>query len=464
MENVDFFRNKSVLLFCPHQDDEINEAGGLLLELSKIDCKINVVYSTNGDYTFNSAVRRKEAIKALKILGVKSENVIFMGYPDQNPNENNHFYMSNDDWKILDEIRYTNTIKDDDYHLLKHGIHVPINKNNFINDIMSIVLDLKPDIIICVDYDSHCDHRALSLSFHHAMGMILKKDFSYRPFVFKCFAYSTSYKSFYDFKNDYLLPTRFKNEEYALYKYSNPYYDWNERISFDVSNSTNKKLLIGNRLFRAITKHISQAFVEKAYSVINSDQVFFNRRTDNLCLYSKITCSSGIEEYLNDFLYFDSSDIMNGDLKNPILDRGIFKFDDDDTKRCIKIQFDNQVDITNVRFYKSVNYNDNIKNVIVRTENNEKKYELNEKEYICFLDDLNFKGIMNIEFIFEKNIEITEIEIFDNTSFFELNILNEDNKNSKISVKNKIIFIIDDIFIKVLTLYCKVLRKFMRRR
>ena len=48
--NCDLFKNKKVLLFVPHQDDEINIAYGLLYKIRNIAKNIKVVYSTNGNY------------------------------------------------------------------------------------------------------------------------------------------------------------------------------------------------------------------------------------------------------------------------------------------------------------------------------------------------------------------------------------------------------------------------------
>ena len=61
--------------------------------------------------------------------------------------------------------------------------HHEFNRDNFIKDIIFILKDYKPDYIYCIDFDSHPDHRALSLSVEYAIGKIINEDKKYRPVV-----------------------------------------------------------------------------------------------------------------------------------------------------------------------------------------------------------------------------------------------------------------------------------------
>lgn len=70
-------KNKNILILCPHQDDEINMAAGLIPVLIKNRSKVNVVYSTNGDFFVNMKYRYKEAKKSLKVLGVPKKIFTF---------------------------------------------------------------------------------------------------------------------------------------------------------------------------------------------------------------------------------------------------------------------------------------------------------------------------------------------------------------------------------------------------
>ncbi|MGB9706978.1 MAG: PIG-L family deacetylase [Microgenomates group bacterium] len=89
-----------ILIFAPHPDDEALACGGLIAYLSQRKIPKKIVFLTVGDgnpYSFwekrkikyapqefiKIGIRRqKEALEALKKLGVKQEEVIFLGYPD----------------------------------------------------------------------------------------------------------------------------------------------------------------------------------------------------------------------------------------------------------------------------------------------------------------------------------------------------------------------------------------------
>jgi len=89
-----------VLIFAPHPDDETLGMGGLISYLSSRKIPKKIIFLTVGDgnpYGFfeerkmryspkefieTGFRRRKEALNALKKLGVKQNEVIFLGYPD----------------------------------------------------------------------------------------------------------------------------------------------------------------------------------------------------------------------------------------------------------------------------------------------------------------------------------------------------------------------------------------------
>ena len=65
------YSNKKVLIFCPHQDDEINIAGGLIPVLKEKSCDVKVVYSTNGDYFVDKKYRFKEVYQYRAISSIR---------------------------------------------------------------------------------------------------------------------------------------------------------------------------------------------------------------------------------------------------------------------------------------------------------------------------------------------------------------------------------------------------------
>lgn len=90
-----------ILILAPHPDDEAIGCSGLIQEAVRKKADLRVLYLTNGDHnqaafvvyekrlTFRTGefihmgrVRRKESIKAMGLLGVPKDNLIFLGYPD----------------------------------------------------------------------------------------------------------------------------------------------------------------------------------------------------------------------------------------------------------------------------------------------------------------------------------------------------------------------------------------------
>lgn len=91
-----------VLVIAPHPDDEALALGGTIAQLRADGQQVLVVFLTNGDanraaknlFTLNPLRRpedyralgyrrQKEAVAALRILGVPTECVLFLGYPDR---------------------------------------------------------------------------------------------------------------------------------------------------------------------------------------------------------------------------------------------------------------------------------------------------------------------------------------------------------------------------------------------
>lgn len=436
------FKYKKLLIFCPHEDDEINLVGGLLLELKKINCSIRVVFSTNGDYYIKGKYRIREAINSLRILGIGKTNITFLGYPDQDQCNDNHLYMTDDNFISHNGLKYTYMPDGLEYHYIKHQEHCLINKKNFIGDIEELILEDKADYIICVDYDSHCDHRALHLSFETAMGRVLNST-DYRPIVLKAFAYPTTYKGVKDFKSGSLGISEFNKEDKALYRLQNPYYKWENRLCFNTRDVTSEKLLLFNKLFKAIMQHKSQQFIDEAYSVINSDQVFFLRRTDNLLYNARVKVSSGDKKYLNDFMLFDSSNIMKGYSSFPIIDKGYTRINDND--RYISINFRNKVNIEELNIYEYVNCKTNLDYITLEYDGCSRKCIVSKDNFVYHLNNLGIKNIKSIKIIFPSNIDISELELFDSNTVYENHI--NDNHIKPLSISDRLIFMFDDMII-----------------
>jgi len=85
-------------------------------------------------------------------------------------------------------------------------------------------------------------------------------------------------------------------------------YSWKNRIRIPVKHCVREN--IRNSFYtKALVKHKSQRIVTHADRIINSDEVYWKRRTDNLAFSAAISVSSGDGRYLNDFMLFNVDDV-----------------------------------------------------------------------------------------------------------------------------------------------------------
>ena len=305
-----------VLVLIPHQDDEINVAGNTIKNFNDLGAEVHVCYSTNGDYIIPASIRISEAISALDILGCSKENIHFMGYGDSlNNNSQGHIFYSKEN-TITSMAGYEETYAacgDKDYSFQYQNKHNQYNSNCFHNDLKHLILELMPDVIICVDLDTHADHRMLSLAFDDVMGEILHENSNYNPTVLKRFAYCLAY--FAD--NDFYQINLFSNKKPRVNREKNyfqafidtAYYQWNSRIRLPVICGEYSTFLFNKTLTKALKCHKSQSAVMHAGQIINGDEVFFRRRTDSISYTAKVETSSGNGRYLNDFRILGLDDI-----------------------------------------------------------------------------------------------------------------------------------------------------------
>ena len=431
-----FFKNKKILTILPHEDDELNLIGGLLNSNYIDKDKLYITYVTNGDYYCKTETRVKEVTKSLKRCGVKKENLIFLGYCDQQFSENTHIYMTdeNSSFESKNSRKETYFISgQNEYAWLKRKKHSQFNKEALINDLETLIMDIMPDIIFVNDFDSHPDHRCISLCFDSTIGKVLKKTKDYFPNIYKGFCYPTEYNGYDDYDNINLLSTKFKKEKNNEFDCQNPYYSWKERIRFCVGKETFKYSLLTNKLYKCLLEHKSQLLLRKYKSIINSDQVFWQRQTNNLCLTASIEATSGNTKYLNDFMTFDCENIMHKDTSFPIFKNVSWIPKKEDKEKKITIKLKNSSQISEIKFYQNSISKGKIKDINVKFDNGEKKYiqlenklcntlNVNTKEKINNIEievvsqETNDAGFSEIEIIpsKEKNVEFLKILIDDN--------------------------------------------------
>lgn len=420
---LNYYKNLKAMIIVPHEDDELNIAGGLLASNYFSPENTYIVYTTNGDYSCNHAVRIKESKKIANTLKIPFNNFIFLGYPDQAAKEENHIYNIHEPDVFVSKHKRTETFcipTKKEFHLQEYQKHAKFNHESLLNDYLCLLNKYKPDVIFCVDFDSHPDHRCTSLMFEKTMGIILKSNKEYKPLIYKGFAYPTAYKGENDLNSLNFKCSNFKTEPNSLTKLQNPYYEWDERIRFPVKFT---QKLFNNKLYKLLKIYRSQMIINMTTQIINSDIIFWQRRADNLCLNAQIKSSSGNHQYLNDFMLFDIDKITNGDIEIPKIKNNCWIPSKSDKKKEINIKLDKEYNIEKIVFYQTFIENSLIKKINIELSdgtkcdyilnNTKSKIKINTKSKIKWIkikiiESLgNFAGFSEIE-ILPKNENLFE--------------------------------------------------------
>ena len=121
--------HKKILIFSPHPDDEVIGMGATIYHIAHRGNVFKIVYLTDGErgvpgsmvQSRKKELRRKEAKKAVAVLGVREKNLEFLNLP---------YY-------------YTRMVTEED-----------------VDEVFALLTTFMPDIIfVCVDNDPHSTHK-----------------------------------------------------------------------------------------------------------------------------------------------------------------------------------------------------------------------------------------------------------------------------------------------------------------
>ena len=417
---------KSVLIIVPHQDDDLNVAGCLLDQLGNARIPIDVCFVTNGDYFHAETTRAKEVSKvATKIY----RNVYYLGYGDCGYDVPRLYNVEEKD--IISSYAGLNKTYGvgvfEDYHHMKYGELASYTKENIKNDLKDVILEVSADLIFCVDYDEHPDHRMVSLLFDECMGEILRFT-KYRPLILKKFAYLGNWFGEDDYFYRPMQETKCLSNGMRSKENDCLPYEWKDRLQLKVSPDLYRLRFWKSPLFKLAKLYDSQHVVMHYSKMINVDAVYWYRNTKNLALKACVTASSGTPEYINDFKICDSDNILNIPQSG-----GCNKFskcawvpDSNDSEKLIKIQFKERIDISAIRIIQNFNevghiskcklrFSDGSENIISLPENDWFLYDVNDKKNISWLtiQILDYTG---------AEAGIREVEVFDEDYNFPLEI------------------------------------------
>ena len=351
------FKNKKVMVIVPHEDDDLLISGQVLPPMYKNGADVRVVFATNGDKRVSAYTRQSEACNALEKLGIPREKVIFLGYPD-----GTQLYVGKKAYSFSSGWDHTYAGKGfKDYHFDRFGTHAQYTAENMVDDIESVILEYRPDYILAIDFDTHTDHRGVSISFEKAMERILKKESGYTPKVLKCFGYSLAWKSKPDFYalniKSTVMQDREKNND-PSYETDVPQYRWSSRVRLPIDKKSLSHSILRCSEYKALSEHLSQYAYCYSERIINGDSVYWNRRTDSLTYNADISVSSGDASLLNNFRLIGVGNRTAG--PNVKLENCVSRFDKSDAQKTVTVKFDSPKTVSCVSLYDNFGLNSNI--------------------------------------------------------------------------------------------------------
>lgn len=218
-----------ILILAANFGDEIALAGNMILNLTAARAEIFVAYS-------EEKIPSPKNICALKILGVPRDKIVYAA------------------------------------------------------DLRWLIVELRANIIFCVEAETAA-HEKLSAAFEKILGEILRETPDYRPEVYKKFTCATALNAPPDFYEPNLLSVRHPKigvtDGYDFDAIDRASYGWAERVRFPVPEACRKTLLKNNPLAAAIFAYKKNHW--SALRICNSDEIFFERRTDNQAHFAQVT-------------------------------------------------------------------------------------------------------------------------------------------------------------------------------
>ena len=291
-----FVSGRNVLVLVPHEDDEVNLAYGVIDAFAQAGSHVTIAFETNGDARLAPEIRNREAVWADALMGVASENLVFLGYPDL---VTNPAFISGDPLQIRSgaagRVKTYGVNGFLDYHTQRFGQPADYTRANLQADLRQLILDRRPDIIFTTDTDKHVDHMSLSQVFDLAMGDVLRAQTSYKPIVYKGYAYDYAWHGNDDFSQ---IPLKSAARPWVSAS-NNVCYQWEDRVRFPMPAEYLSYTLRGSKLHEILKTYASQNALVKQCNLQNSDKIFWERRTD--ALYGTVTATSGDASQLCDF-------------------------------------------------------------------------------------------------------------------------------------------------------------------
>lgn len=271
----------SIMIIVPHQDDELLLTAGIIKQAVLSHVPVHVVMATNGDYGCSDytvgRMRLNETIEGLKVLGLSSKHVTFLGYADTGMPESDsflaHLYNMSEDEVLPSHCSRTTygLVKKQDFHYEKYGEHCNYTRRNFRNDLQDVIAEMKPlNIFTTSEYDTHGDHSGL-YKFVVEILHSLNQESTYTPNLYSGIVHSLAGDEKWPLKEVLNKPFSCPNDFELTSKLK-----WDKRIIFSIPKEMIKNGI--NEKYKALSKHktaLKPDAVDFLYSFVKSDEVFW---------------------------------------------------------------------------------------------------------------------------------------------------------------------------------------------
>jgi len=164
-----------IAIVAPHPDDEVLGTSGLIQQALAVGAQVKVIYLTNGDH--NQVAfrrysqrhhlpadplalgkhRRTEAVSAMQVLGLATNDLVFLGYPDWWT-----LRLWQNYWEEENGALYNNATGSTDVpYPLNYSYHHPYRADCVTEDLCAVLREFKPTrVLVTHPCDTNPDHRA----------------------------------------------------------------------------------------------------------------------------------------------------------------------------------------------------------------------------------------------------------------------------------------------------------------
>lgn len=364
--------NRTCLVVAPHPADELFVAGKLIPPLVKRGWKVSVLFSTNGDSgTRKGTDAMRDALSALKILGVDGASVLFLGYGDGWKGKT-HLYNAVGTVPLESAGGRHETFglpEHPEFRFQKSGYHSVYTRMNYKEDLKDAILEIRADVLISVDFDSNPDHRCLSLMLEEALGEILREHKDYRPLVLKKVPGADGLPCSADGirRSARALLTGTGAEDAEAGPCGVPFYSPDGMLRFETPLKTGADRFRKNPLYRAARRYGARGTRLQTDRILDTDAVYWPRRTDSLSYRASFSVSSGDPSHLGDFKLVDCPDVLR--LDSCVFGDCVWTPEPNDAEKSVTVSFPEPATVSCLVFYENFSSKDHILNGTVCFDN-----------------------------------------------------------------------------------------------